>query len=69
MRKYYNAIDFEAFRKTIWHKMKEKYSQIQIPQFCNHDASLQRISLMIFGAYEFTYLFGSFGKKMNAFCK
>ena len=23
MRKYYNAIDFEAFRKTIWHKMKE----------------------------------------------
>ena len=63
MRKCYNAIDFEAFRKIIWHKMKEKDLQIQTHQFSNHDASLQRISLMIFGANEFTYLFGSFGKK------
>ena len=68
MRKYYNAIDFEAFRKTIWHKMKENihryryFSVVIMTQVCKefHWWYLVLMNLRIFLAVLV---------KMNAFCK
>ena len=68
MRKYYNAIDFEAFRKTIWHKMKENihrykyFSVVIMTQVCKeyHWWYLVLMNLRIFLAVLV---------KMNAFSK